>query len=284
VTTIRSPPGERSDTTHERARFSVIQTAELRAKDVMRAPVVTLSPDDSIQRALELFEESRIGGAPVLDAEERLVGVLTLSDVARTEHLRDDRIAVTRGDYEMAEPTGEERGDEIDPDEVFYLKEDYSSEILARELVANWMTRDVLCVDPEATLRQVCDVMLGQRIHRIFVTDERNRLIGVVTSFDVVRAVSGSEPAPQKHRAKRRPVKVAAAQRDLPRTSPAAASAIRERVRPRELELLLEQIASGSIFDVDELDERDVQLLRRAYGDDESLQALLDRLRGARDR
>lgn len=52
-------------------------------------------------------------------------------------------------------------------------------------------------------------------------------------------------------------------------------------VDPRALENLLERIEAGTIEDVDELDPRDIELLRRYYANEDDLQALFDRLRGA---
>jgi hypothetical protein len=49
--------------------------------------------------------------------------------------------------------------------------------------------------------------------------------------------------------------------------------------RPKELQQLLEEIGSGAIADIDELEEQDLRLLRAYYGEGEELQALLDRLR-----
>jgi CBS domain-containing protein len=156
----------------------------VRAKDLMRGEVATLAPDDTIETALALFEESGISGAPVV-ASGRLVGVLSLSDVSRTEHLRGGRLKTQR-EYELSEPAGEERTDELDPDEVFYLKDDYSPEVLGRELVGDWMTNEVVSVSPEASLAEVCRVMVERKIHRVFVA-ERGRLQGVLSTFDVVR-------------------------------------------------------------------------------------------------
>ena len=47
-----------------------------------------------------------------------------------------------------------------------------------------------------------------------------------------------------------------------------------------ELELLLDRIQTGTIEDVEDLEPQDLELLRRHYGNDEELEALLDRLRG----
>ena len=163
--------------------------SELTARDAMRTELVTLSPDDSIEDALALFEESRIGGAPVVDGSGKLVGVLTLSDVARTEHVSGNRIETQRGTFDMGELSGEERTDELDPDEIYYVKEDYSAAVLGAERVSDWMTHEVIAVAPEAPLTKVCAAMVDKQIHRVFVT-ERHRLVGVVSSFDVVRCVA----------------------------------------------------------------------------------------------
>jgi hypothetical protein len=49
---------------------------------------------------------------------------------------------------------------------------------------------------------------------------------------------------------------------------------------PDELELLLDRIQAGTIEDLEELDEQDLQLLRRHFGSEEDVQSLIDRLRG----
>jgi len=159
----------------------------IQAKDVMRKEVATLAADDTIESALALFEEARISGAPVVESG-RLVGMLTLADVSRPEHLRQGRIETER-EYELSEVSGEELTDELDPDEVFYVKEDYSPEVLGRERVGDWMTSGVVSVLAEATLEEVCRVMVERQIHRVCVA-EGEKLVGLITSFDVVRHVA----------------------------------------------------------------------------------------------
>jgi CBS domain-containing protein len=160
----------------------------------MRREVATLSADDPIETALVLFEEARISGAPVL-ANGRLVGMLTLADVSQPEHLREGRIE-TRREYVFSEPS-DQRTDELDPDEVFYLKEDYSPEVLGRERVTDWMTSGVVSVPPLASLEEVCRVMVERHVHRVCVADGE-KLVGLITSFDVVRHVARGWPPPTR--------------------------------------------------------------------------------------
>lgn len=164
---------------------------DLCARDLMRREVACLSPEDSIESALQSFEELRISGAPVVDTAGRMVGVLTLSDVARPEHASGDRIQTAPREFELAEES--EGADDDAPGEVFFAKEDYSSEVRGRELVADWMAEEVLSVRPEAPLSEVCEAMVNQGIHRLFVT-QGEKLLGVVSSFDVMRAVARARP------------------------------------------------------------------------------------------
>lgn len=160
------------------------------ARDVMQSDVATLSAADTIETALSLFEEARISGAPVL-SNGRLVGMLSLADISRPEHLRDGRIETER-DYVLSEPVGEERTDELDPEEAFYLKEDYSPALLGRELVGTWMSSGVVSVSPETPLTRVCEVMLDRQVHRVCVT-RGEKLLGLISTFDVVRHVAGRQ-------------------------------------------------------------------------------------------
>ncbi|MDZ7800642.1 MAG: CBS domain-containing protein [Trueperaceae bacterium] len=54
--------------------------AQMRVRDVMREPVITVRPSDPIERAALLMEEHRISGLPVVDGD-RLVGIVTITDL-----------------------------------------------------------------------------------------------------------------------------------------------------------------------------------------------------------
>jgi CBS domain-containing protein len=49
----------------------------------MTTEPLTLSPDDELQDALELLIEQKVGGIPVLDEAEGLVGIVTYVDLLR---------------------------------------------------------------------------------------------------------------------------------------------------------------------------------------------------------
>ena len=53
-------------------------------QEFMRPPSASVHPDMLIERAALLMLEHDVRGLPVIDSQERLVGVLTVSDLLRT--------------------------------------------------------------------------------------------------------------------------------------------------------------------------------------------------------
>ena len=66
-----SPPNERE------------QALRTQVSDLMTSNPLTLAPDDELQDAVELLVEQKIGGVPVVDPAEGLVGIVTYVDVLR---------------------------------------------------------------------------------------------------------------------------------------------------------------------------------------------------------
>ena len=56
--------------------------SKLSVKEVMKSPVISVHPDDPVERAALLMEEHKISGLPVADADE-LKGIITITDMLR---------------------------------------------------------------------------------------------------------------------------------------------------------------------------------------------------------
>ena len=53
----------------------------MRAMDVMTTSVVTVGPATSVQEVAKILSERNISGVPVVDAENRLVGIVSEGDL-----------------------------------------------------------------------------------------------------------------------------------------------------------------------------------------------------------
>ncbi len=57
--------------------------AKLEVKDIMTKNVITVKEDDTIKKAAQFMYSKKIGGLPVVDDHDRLVGIITESDIFR---------------------------------------------------------------------------------------------------------------------------------------------------------------------------------------------------------
>jgi CBS domain-containing protein len=161
--------------------------SDLQAKDLMKTDVVSFSPETSIEAAISTFEDLHISGAPVVNAYGTLVGVLSAFDVVRTEHVAGSRIETGRGDPSMG--YDDDEGEFFDPEEVILIRDDYSPAVRGAETVGDWMSAGVVTVSPEDSIQKVCAAMAKGHFHRMCVVKDE-KLVGIVTSFDIVRAVA----------------------------------------------------------------------------------------------
>jgi CBS domain-containing protein len=157
------------------------------AADVMESDVVTFTPSTPIADALRTFEDLRINGAPVVDFDGRIVGMLSAADVARPAHLSRGRIDA-RADPSLTTAMRDVEC-EGEAEDIVHATNALAKMKHERPAVGDWMSTGVRCAEPEWTLARVCRLMKGERIHRVPVVKDR-KLVGIITSFDVVCCVA----------------------------------------------------------------------------------------------
>lgn len=159
----------------------MIETA-LRARDVMATAVRTLQADMRLSAANRELLSTGIWGAPVLDTHGRVVGVISLSDIAH---------AVAAGPLRWGHGSfyGELPSEAIHELASRGALSDVSEES-ARRLgatrVSDAMHRTLHAASPDTSLKEVAQILLDHKIHRLLVLDA-GKLVGVVSSQDFVR-------------------------------------------------------------------------------------------------
>lgn len=149
---------------------------ELVAKDVMNPEVISVRDDMTVADLAEFLVDNEISGAPVEDADGRLVGVVSLSDVARSLTDRDQAVRTH-------------------PEPDYYLQswEDrFNAEDLAglriaetNATVGEIMTPAILAVDEEMPVSKVAAKMIDSRVHRLLVTRDR-KVTGILSTTDLL--------------------------------------------------------------------------------------------------
>jgi CBS domain-containing protein len=147
----------------------------LKAKDIMTSPVITFTPDQEVGEAAGILLENHINGAPVLDEDGLIIGVLT----------RDDLISQQK---EIPLPSYFVVLDALIPIRSLGQVE-REAEKIAATTVEQAMTPDPVIVSPETPLSEVAELMVDSRMHTIPVQDESGELVGIIGKEDILRTL-----------------------------------------------------------------------------------------------
>lgn len=148
------------------------EDGSMKVGDVQTWGVVSVLPEDSVDRAIALMLGHRASGLPVIDANGALVGVITEGDLLRRAEIGTE---VQRSQWrELLAGPGK-------------LAEDYTR--AHGRTVSELMTGRVVTIASTAPLAEAVDLMTRHKIKRIPVVDG-DRVVGVLSRADVLRALS----------------------------------------------------------------------------------------------
>src|SRR6266540_3116635 len=140
----------------------------MQVRDVMVAPVITVSPSSTVQEVAKLLLDERISAAPVLDSEGRLVGIVSEGDLlhrveAGTKRRRSWWLQALTGNNTLA---------------TEYIKAH------ARK-VADVMTRDVITASLQTPLHEIATLMEKNAIKRVPIL-ENGHVVGIVSRANLL--------------------------------------------------------------------------------------------------
>ncbi len=145
----------------------------MNAKDIMTAPVITITPDTLVHEIAELLLERRISGVPVV-ADGEVVGMVNEGDLLHRHEIGTD------GD--TPERSWWARLIERDQFPADYVK---SHARKAKDI----MSRQMVSVTEDTPARQLTSIFAARHIRRIPVLCDK-QLVGVVTRADLIRALA----------------------------------------------------------------------------------------------
>ena len=150
-----------------------------KAGDVMERSILSLSPEASLLDAHRLFVESGIHGAPVVDDEGLVIGVVTSTDLLRAVFEEHESAGFA------SDPVFRE-GREFGPS-IWTVPEDFQDR-LANRTVGEVMTEGAFTVEESTPAAAVAGILHRERIHRVWVLKE-GRPTGVISALDLLPLV-----------------------------------------------------------------------------------------------
>ncbi len=148
----------------------------LTAAEIMTRGVLTVGPDWPLDRLVEFLTDHSISGAPVLGDDGTPLGVVSVTDVARSRNIIDTAGAAHAPAYYTRGIEHSVANEEL---------KNFHGEDESGATVRDIMTPVVFSVEETATVQDVADAMIRGRIHRVFIT-ERSKLVGVISSLDLL--------------------------------------------------------------------------------------------------
>ena len=147
-------------------------TSKVTAKDIMTKEVISVHPETTLLDVAKILAEHNFDGVPVVDAENKLVGIVTEYDlINKTSAVHLPTLQVVLRNLPQ------------------FKKEEahFQEEILSLK-VSDIMNKDPLSLKSEILYDDIIRLFKDHhRVNPIPVTDENNKVIGVISRFDVLR-------------------------------------------------------------------------------------------------
>ena len=124
-------------------------------KDWMITDLITIGEKDSILDAIHLMKDHNIRRLPVVKGD-KLVGIITEKDIKAYSPSRASSLDI----YEM-------------------------HSVLAKALVKDAMTKNVVTVKPENPIERAALILRDEKIGGLPVIDNKGKLVGLITAIDI---------------------------------------------------------------------------------------------------
>lgn len=146
-----------------------------RVKDFLTRETVTLKAEDTIHEALTLMGENRVSALPVVNRRKRCVGILSTADLVDLTHDFDEDLR----HLDVLKQSG---------------PIDNLTNRLGGEKVATYMSVSVTTVGMETLIGKAAQEMLRNRVHHLPVVDHNERLLGIISTMDILGEFADAAP------------------------------------------------------------------------------------------
>ena len=133
-------------------------------KTLMTTNLITVAPEDKLTVVKEIFEKNKIHHIPVVHGKE-MIGLISKTDFV----------------YFMR---GFNRSEE----------DKFVNEARLRAYKAeDIMTKGLAKLNPNARINVALEIFMENRFHAVPVVEENGELVGIVTTFDIIKALAAEE-------------------------------------------------------------------------------------------
>jgi CBS-domain-containing membrane protein len=152
-------------------------------RDIMTTDLITVTPDTDVAKVAQILLDNHINGTPVVDSNDRVVGIICQSDLIAQQK-------------KLPIPTFFTFLESVI--QVTSMKEiDKQVRKIAALTVSQAMSPNPATVNPDTSLETVASLMVDNNFHTLPVI-KNDRLVGVIGKEDVLRTLIPSSPINKK--------------------------------------------------------------------------------------
>lgn len=147
----------------------------LSAKELMSTDVITVTGTTPVQELAKILSDNKISGAPVVDDQGRVIGVVTESDlIDQNKIVHIPTVVAILDSFLFLESPGKMEKE---------LKK--MTGILVEDIFAD----QVITVQQDTPLDEVATLMAEKKVHTLPVLDGE-KLVGVIGKSDIIRSIA----------------------------------------------------------------------------------------------
>ncbi len=148
------------------------------AKDIMNKEVIKINENSTIQELAKLLLDKKVSGVPVVNDQDRLVGIVSKTDIIIKG--KSSPFPLFFGPFEN----------------YIFFESKEALEKYERELqshlktkIKDVMTKDVKTVNLDTPVSRIANIMITNNINRIPVTGKEGKLVGIIARADILKVI-----------------------------------------------------------------------------------------------
>ncbi len=150
--------------------------ANAKVSEVMTQHVISLTASDTIQEAASVMLEHGFSTVPVVNTNNKCIGILSRSDLTELLLQQDDELSRL-----------------LDTDRLSLEWFNRTMETTDSRSVNELMSDNVSLVHENTSLPDACREMVRNRVHHLPVVNKDDKVVGIISTFDIVNAVANTE-------------------------------------------------------------------------------------------
>ncbi len=149
----------------------------VKVRDLMTTAVIAFKPSDKVHQAAKTLRKSQISGAPVIDDQRKVIGVISEADIMKLTATVPFPDIDPLNPFPVFSLTAYRKKVEKIPAEI---------ETLFEGSVKDVMTKDPVTISPDDSVSDAARLMHKDDFNRIPVVDDEGKLVGLIARADII--------------------------------------------------------------------------------------------------